>query len=331
MTGAAARGSSSGPGPGPWSAGVDVGGTKVDAALLDADGRVRTAVRTLTRRGVDGVVTSVVEAVERLCAGAGLEPAELACVGVGVPGMVDGASGVVSHAVNLGLDAAPVPLASLLEQRLGVEAVRVENDVNVAALGAAEVLRIEGDLAYLALGTGVAAGLILDGRLRRGHLGVAGEIGHVPWGDRSRLCPCGQRGCLELYASGSALGAAWPSGRGRPAPVELYEAAAAGDAGAVRIRDEHAEAVAMCVRVLVLTTGVRTVVLGGGVSALGTPLLDAVVGVLREAQEQSPFLRSLRLDERVLLAPREGHVAAVGAARLAQDAVVPLTVTEVPA
>lgn len=316
---------------GSWSAGVDVGGTKVDAALLDADGRVRAGVRTLTRRGVDGVVSSVVEAVERLCAGAGLTPAELSCVGVGVPGMVDGASGVVAHAVNLGFGTAPVPLASMLEERLGVETVRVENDVDVAALGAADVLRIEGDLAYLALGTGVAAGLILDGRLRRGHLGVAGEIGHVPWGDRGRVCPCGQRGCLELYASGSAIGAAWPSGRGRPAPVELYEAAAAGDPGAVRIRDEHAEAVAMCVRVLVLTTGVRTVVLGGGVSALGTPLLDAVVGVLRGAQAQSPFLAGLRLDERVLLAPREGHLAAVGAARLARAAVVPAVVTEVPA
>ena len=86
------------------------------------------------------------------------------------------------------------------------------------------------DLAFLALGTGLAAGLLLEGRLRRGSTGGAGEIGHLTLVPDGLPCKCGQLGCLEQYASGSALDTAWPSRYGRPAPEELFAAAEAGDA-----------------------------------------------------------------------------------------------------
>ena len=92
----------------------------------------------------------------------------------------------------------------------------VENDLNAATWGA-HVLSGADDLAYLSLGTGLAAGFVLSGTLRRGAHGAAGEIGHVPVDPAGALCSCGQRGCLELSASGSALSAAWPAdGGGAP-------------------------------------------------------------------------------------------------------------------
>ena len=295
-----------------WSVGLDVGGTKVRGVLLDGAGAVRAGLRRPTRRGAAGVVEATAEVVELLCAEVGVPPLDLAGVGVGVPGLVDPVSGAVSHAVNVGIPEGGVALAPMLSARLGGVPVVVENDLNAAALGAADVLGLGGDLGFLALGTGVAAGLLLGGQLRRGHRGGAGEIGHLPYDLTGPPCPCGQRGCLELYASGTALDAAWP-GDG-PAAVAVHAAAAAGDAAAVRVRDAHAEAVAAAVRVLVLTCDVEHVVLGGGVAEVGPSLRDAVARQLRRRAEAAPFLRSLRIDERLALVPADVPVAPIGAA-----------------
>ncbi len=204
-----------------WSIGLDIGGTKVLGVLLDGAGAVRGTVRVPTRLGTDGVVGAAGEVVDRLCAGAGLAPADLAGVGAGVPGLVDPRSGEVTYAVNLDIAERGVALAPLLADRLRGVRVTVENDHNVAALGAARVLGLDGDLAFLGLGTGVAAGFLLGGRMRRGSRGGAGEIGHIPYDPSGPLCPCGQRGCLEMYASGAAIDAAWPSRNGRPAARAL--------------------------------------------------------------------------------------------------------------
>jgi glucokinase len=301
-------------GAGLWSVGLDIGGTKVLGVLLDDEETVRGTVRVRTRRGTDGVVGAAADVVEQLCAAAGLTPADLTGVGAGVPGVVDPLTGAVSHAVNLGIFDEAVHLAPLLAAALHGVPVTAENDLNVAAVGAARVLGLDGDLAFLALGTGVAAGLLLDGRLHRGNRGGAGEIGHVPYDPAGPRCPCGQRGCLELYASGSALRAAWPSRHGRPAAVELFEAAAGGHPTAVGVRDGFAAAVASAVRLLVLTCDVDHVVLGGGVAEVGAPLLDAVTAQLHAQAAGSSFLRSLQVADRVQLVPGGLPVAPIGAA-----------------
>ncbi len=310
-------------GPRPWSVGLDVGGTKVLGVLLDADGVVRHQLRSATVAGVAGVVGSVVSVVEELAAGAGLAVSELAGVGIGLPGVVDPTDGTVEHAVNLGIEDRTA-LGEIVAARLGVH-VRVENDLTVAVVGAAHTVDGEHaateqdvvhDLAFLALGTGLAAGLLLQGRLRRGSTGGAGEIGHLTLVPDGLPCKCGQQGCLEQYASGSALDAAWPSRYGRPAPEELFAAALAGDARACEIRDQFAWAVAAAVRMLVLTCDVERVVIGGGVSALGQPLLRAVTAELEREAQASPFLASMGLARRVSLAPADVPVGAVGAALL---------------
>jgi glucokinase len=305
-------------GPG-YAVGLDIGGTKVMGVLLDPDDRVVGSVRLPTVHGVDGVVTTALTAVRALAGAAGLAPAQLAGLGVGVPGLVDPVEGRVEHAVNLGLTGTPTPLARLLSEALDGLRVTGENDLNVAALGAAHAVGKGRDLAFLALGTGLGAGLVLDGRVRRGAFGAAGEIGHLTFEPNGPLCACGQRGCLEVYGSGGSIDARWPSDGVTPSPVALFAAAVAGDVRAMAVRDSVLSAVATAVRVLVLTTDVPLVVLGGGVAALGEPLLEGVVAVLDAQAAGSDFLTSIRIPERVVLTPAGVPVGAVGAGLLVRD------------
>lgn len=295
-------------------AGVDIGGSKILAVALDQSNEVRATVRLRTGSGADGVVESAVEAVRRLATRAGVRPEQFHVVGVGVPGLVEPGSGEVSHAVNLGVGDGVLALGPLLAARLEVPVV-VENDVNAAALGAARLLGIpDADLAFLSIGTGLAAGLVTGGRVRRGARGAAGEVGHVPVDPAGPRCPCGQRGCLETLASGSAIAAAWPGQDGLAPATALFAAAAAGDTRAVEVRDRFADNVAAAVRLLVLTCDVETVVLGGGVTEVGIPLLHAVTDALSRQQAGSPFLAALDLPLRVTVVPAGSAVAAIGAA-----------------
>ncbi|QCB94103.1 ROK family protein [Cellulomonas shaoxiangyii] len=314
--------------PPDWAVGVDVGGTKVLAVLLDGDGRVARTHRASTVPGPDGLLDVVATAVQSLATAHGVPLERLAGVGIGIPGVVDPLTGTLEHAVNVGVDR-PFALAAAVSAVLGGRTpVRVENDLNVAVLGAAHTVPGPDragharDLAFLALGTGVAAGLLLDGQLRRGTHRAAGEVGHLTLVPDGLACKCGQRGCVEQYASGSALDAAWPSTDGRPAPAALFEAAAAGDPAAVRLRDRYAWAVGAAVRILVLTCDVDRVVVGGGVSNVGEPLLQAVRRALDAEAAGSPFLASLRLADRVRLAPAGVPVGAVGAALVGRGEVV---------
>lgn len=296
--------------------GLDIGGTKIRGLLLDEDGTRLASARVPTRPGPDGLLSSVIECLDVLAARTGVDRLRPRAIGAGVPGVVDTDAGTVASAVNLDIGTEPFPLGPLLAEMVGCAAVRLENDVNVAAVGVARTLGID-DAAYLALGTGVAAGLVVDGRLLRGHLGVAGELGHVPYGSGGPVCACGQRGCLELFSSGAALTAAWHARGGADASIDVFTAAAHGDQAASRICGEYAEAVATCVQMLVLVCGVRTVVIGGGVADIGRPLHDAVTGALAARAANSPFLAALGLPDRVTLAARGDDVAAFGAALLA--------------
>jgi predicted NBD/HSP70 family sugar kinase len=292
--------------------GVDVGGTKTDAVAVDDTGAVLQQYRLSTGFGAEGVLATTVEAVARLAELSGVQPQSFESIGVGIPGAVDSATGRVTHAVNLGLDG--LELGGELAGRLGTE-VRVENDVNAAAVGAFHLLGTPGvhSMAYLNLGTGLAAGLVLDGRLWRGSRGTAGEIGHIPVDPNGPVCSCGQRGCLEMVASGSAVTRQWPSDHPRPVQA-LFEAADAGDVLAIEVRQRLVDNVASAVRVLVLTVDVDAVVIGGGIASLGAPLLAGVRSALEGWAAVSPFLASLELTDRVRLVPPGFPAAAIGAA-----------------
>lgn len=289
--------------------GLDIGGTKIHAVAIDPAGRVVAQTRVPSGFGPVEVVANAARAALQVTASAGAPQAPLS-VGVGIPGLVDRATGHVRHAVNLGLR--EVDFARELTALVHAP-VTVENDVNAAALGVYRALRSAGALGYVNVGTGLAAGLIVDGRLWRGSRGVSGEIGHLPVDPAGAVCPCGQRGCLETLASGSAIARQWPSSDRHPARA-LFAAADAGDPAATAVRARFADGLAAAVRTIIMAVGVDQVVIGGGLSNLGAPLLADVKAALTTAASRSTLLTSLEMDQRVRLAPSHTPFAAAGAA-----------------
>ena len=297
---------------GPVRIGMDVGGTKTEGVAVDRDGTILARLRQPTQWGPDAVIAGIVETTQALAAEVGFTASDILSVGVGVPGLVDAAHGRVLHAVNLGVES--LDIARLAGAEIGAP-LFVENDVKAAALGAASLRPDTAPMAYLNLGTGVAAGVVTGGRLWRGSRGIAGEVGHIPIEPDGRLCGCGQRGCIETLCGGGAVGRAW--GRGGDYPVlDVYDAADAGDVEARALRADIARGAAAAVSVLVLTTDVETVVIGGGLTALADRLEPDLRAALRMNAAASPFIASLRLDERIELLAPGSPVAALGAALL---------------
>ncbi|MET4157354.1 ROK family protein [Agromyces sp. PvR057] len=295
--------------------GIDIGGTKTAAVAIGADGELSDLVSLPTGFGAPEVVSTALQVVARMSELAGVTAASFSSIGIGIPGAVDSTTGRVEHAVNLGLEG--LDLGPRLSDELGV-AVRVENDVKAAALGAHHLLGVADgitahSMAYLNLGTGLAAGIVLDGELLRGGHGVAGEIGHIPVDPAGVVCGCGQRGCLETLASGSAIARMWPTEHPLPAR-ELFDAADAGDERAIEVRDRFFRGAASAVRLLALTTDVDDIVIGGGLASLGEPLLLGIRRILNEWAGGSPFLASTDLAGRVQVIPLGFPAAAVGAA-----------------
>ena len=290
--------------------GLDIGASKVLGAVVDADGTVIAQSRQDTRPGADGVLASATAVLDSLALR--LDGALPPHIGIGVCGIVDRDRGAVRHAVNLGIGGDWFPLAARLAERTGAT-VLIDNDVNAATWGA-HVLSGADDMAYLSVGTGLAAGFVLSGSLRRGAHGAAAEIGHLPGDPDGPRCSCGQRGCLELSASGSTLAAAWPAEGETPPAAALFAAAAAGNAKAVIIRDRFAAGLADAIRIAGLTVGPAAIIIGGGVANVGEPLLEAVTAALRAQAAGSPFLTALDLAGRVSLLPGQAPAGAIGAA-----------------
>ncbi|KZE89169.1 ROK family protein [Microbacterium sp. TNHR37B] len=291
--------------------GLDVGGTKTDVVAVTPAGEIIARARRPSGWGAEAVVATVIAAVRDLAAESGIAPSSLASIGIGVPGQIVPGTGRVTHAVNLGIE--DLDLAALVGAALGVPTT-VENDVKAATRGALALRGSgRGSLAYLNLGTGVAAGIAMAGEVWRGARGAAGEIGHISIDPHGPECPCGQRGCIEAYAGGGSLARRW--GEPGDLPVrDVFDAAERGDARAIPLRDGLAFGVAAAVRVLVLSADVDTVVLGGGLTALGDRMLRPVLSELETRAAASPFLRSLHLPERVDVLAPGSPAAALGAA-----------------
>jgi glucokinase len=184
--------------------GVDLGGTKVAAALVSADGRTtHRVVRPTVTDSSDTLVAQVADVVHAVLAEAGPDE-RVDAVGIGAAGLVDRDRTTVRFAPNLPL--ADIPLGDLVARETGLP-VKVENDANAAAwaeyrFGAGKRLA---SVAVVTVGTGIGAGIVLDGRLYRGRHGLAAEVGHLVLDPQGPPCPCGGRGCLEAFASGPAL------------------------------------------------------------------------------------------------------------------------------
>jgi len=307
-------------------AGVDVGGTKISVVVTDARDRV------LYERVAPTDPAALVDQIAGLVDDARRELGQdIAAVGVAIPGNVDPEDGSVSMAVNLGIT--HLPLGPMLEAELGLPTF-VEHDARAAAVWLSEQTtngssgRPPASVAFLAIGTGISAGVVLDGTVLRGDNSFAGEVGHVVADPDGALCACGLRGCLETIAAGPAIGRqadeAVAAGRSTvlsssSSAADVFRAGSAGDAVAVEITDRVADHLARAIRSLALTLGVQRVVIGGGVAAAGPALLEPIRTRIALERAASPLVEAALGGATVeLLSPTEAP-GARGAAAIARD------------
>jgi glucokinase len=314
--------------------GVDIGGTKTAILVCGPDGTVRARTIAPTAVGApDRAAAAIAALVSAALGEAGATPADVAAMGIGVPGRVDRETGVVTLAVNLHWH--DLPLGPRLEAALGIPTA-VENDVRAAALGLHR-RRLFGpaeSLAFLAIGTGISAGVVLDGVLHRGAHGLAGEIGHVTIEPDGIRCACGNRGCFETVASGPALVsrtlAGWVSRQNghdaaaansvRETGAEaVYAAAAAGDPVAADVVDAGGRAIAWAIYLLALAYDVERIVIGGGVSHAADSFMVPVRRELDRIRTDSPLAAEILRPDTVQLLPAGADAGAWGAVTIARE------------
>lgn len=292
--------------------GIDVGGTTIKAGRFAADGRL--VDRAILPTPADGA--AIAPAVAAI--GGRLRDDATGAVAAVLPGIVDRARGVVRWSANLGWR--DVPLRSQLERELGVP-VTVEHDVTAAAL--AEHEQTGTDLLYVALGTGIGSAYVVDGKVRRGATGLAGEIGHVMVRSDGEPCACGRTGCLEVYASGSGVARRYAAAAGGAATdVTAVDVVARQgiESLADQIWAEAVEAIAVALADATLLLDPARIVLGGGLAGAGERLSVPVTEALAARLPWRPV-------PPVSISTLGGDAGIRGAARLAMRLVTTGVVT----
>ncbi len=285
-------------------ASVDLGGTNIKGALGTESGEILCTDSTPTQshEGPEAVLERIADLVNALSRQAGHKPAG---VGMGCPGLVDIRSGVTRFFPNLPTQWRDVPVREKLSPKVGCP-VYLLNDVRTATLGELTFGhgRSAGTMAFFALGTGIGGGVAIDGKLRLGPLGAAGELGHqtiLPDGPR---CGCGNRGCLETLASGPAIAAEGirlmqtglaprlfkltGGDASRVTAREMAEAALAGDENVKEAIVRAAQYLGIGVANVVVALHPDLIVLGGGVAQIGDLLFNAVREAVRSRVHMFP-------------------------------------------
>lgn len=308
--------------------GIDIGGTKVAAGVVDQDGRILQHIQKETpSTGPDDVLDAIDGIVAELRRGH-----HIVAVGVGAAGFIDGSQSTVLFSPHLAWR--HEPLRDAVHRRTGLP-VLVDNDANASGwaewrFGAAQN---EPDLVLVTLGTGIGGAIVIDGQPYRGHFGIAGEFGHMQVVPDGRVCECGNRGCWEQYASGNALGkrgrelAATDSELGAKLLAEANDDIAlidgigvsrradAGDAEALGLIADVGDWLGVGIANLAAALDPGIIVVGGGVSDVGEILL----GPARTAFRRTLTGRGFRAEARIVrahLGPEAGLIGAADMARL---------------
>lgn len=311
-------------------AGVDLGGTGIKAVMGTADGRIVAEghIPTLSHEGPQAVLQRIAVLVEQLAQQANGRPV---AVGMGVPGLVDVAHGVTKFLPNMLTQWRDVPAAQTLSDLLQCP-VRILNDARAATLGELKFGRGRDrpslTFAFFGIGTGIGGGVVVDGKLRLGPLGAAGELGHQTVIPDGPLCGCGNHGCLEAVASGPAI--AFEGQRlmriglaprlheivkGHTEAVTTREMVAAAEAGDEAIRDAIIRAVTYLgigVSAVAIALHPELIVIGGGVAEMGAMLFDRVREVVRQRIRMFPA--DTIAIEPSLLGERAGELGALALA-----------------
>jgi len=283
-----------------YVAGIDIGSRSLRFMLGDLRGRVlhRCEERTPTTSR-DAIVHAIVSGVRGAFERAALDPAKLFAIGAGAPGMTDVVRGRVISAVNL-KGWSDVPLRDILQDAYDVPAF-VDNDVNMAALGEQRVGCAKDcpNFVFIALGAGVGAGIVIDGRLHRGSRWYAGEISHMHLDYRRWRVDYGEQGFLESFAGAEAIAREGLRLRRRGAPAlpsadgaaEVFEAARYGDGRAAAVVERVALYLGLAVANIAAVLDPALIVFGGGVSHVGDQLLQPVRDVVSRIVPNVPEIR----------------------------------------
>ena len=294
--------------------GVDLGGTKIEVIALDVHGRERSRIRRATPQGnYDATVREVAAAVDAVESDLG----HRGTVGVGIPGTVSQASGLIKNANSTWLIGRPFDrdLSQALQRP-----VRIQNDANCFAVSeAVDGAGRDASLVFgVILGTGVGGGLVLDRQIVDGPMGITGEWGHVPlpWPEADEwpgpLCYCGRKGCIETFLSGPGMAARYAERIGAPVSADaqaIATAAERGDPAAAAYMATYCDRLARGLSCVINIVDPEVIVLGGGLSKLAM--------LYEEVPARLPrYVFSDRVDTRIL-APRHGDSSGVrGAAWL---------------
>jgi glucokinase len=314
-----------------FAIGIDIGGTKIAGALVDAEGQIIKESRVPSpAQDAEALVDAVVGLIEELSEGH-----QVLGAGIAAAGFIDAQQSNIIYAPNINWR--NEPFKARLEAKLSIPVI-IENDANAA--GWAEYRYGAGKgyqhMVMLTIGTGVGGAVIVDGKMLRGGFGIAGELGHLRLVPNGLPCGCGQSGCLESYGSGTALlksakalaDSGDPDGSklrelqaatGQLTGQEVYQAILESDPGALRLLAELGDWLGQGVASLTAVLDPQIVVIGGGVSAAGDLLLEPI----REAYLRHLPARGFRPELAVVAAELVNDAGVVGAADLARVSLSP--------
>ena len=304
--------------------GIDLGGTNIVAGVVDENYKiVATAqVKTNCPRPAEDIVNDMAVAAKAAVENAGLKLSDIASMGVGSPGAIDPVNGVVCYANNL--DFYGVPMAAMLKEKLGVD-FYIENDANAAAYGEYVAGAAKGakNAVCITLGTGVGAGIVIDGKIYSGSNFGGAEVGHTVISVDGPQCTCGRKGCFEVYSSATGLVrmtkealAANPESamkdEERISARTAFNYMRAGDATAKQVVDDYIKYLAAGITNTINIFQPDILCIGGGVCNEGDPLLVP----MKEIVKKEVYTRNSAKNTEIVIAKLGNDAGIIGAAFL---------------
>ena len=308
--------------------GVDIGGTKITVIVVDENEQELANLTSATDVSTkENTLNSIVNAIQDTLAVAKVSLDSVVGIGIGIPGKINPVDGSVEFAVNLNWIS--YPAGQHLEEILGVPCY-LKNDVQLAALGIHYFYYSDiQNLIYVAVGTGVAAGIILNQKLHRGSNGMAGEFGHMVVDPNGPKCKCGNQGCLETYIAGPAYTTAALQAKegllvemrqnGPVTAVSVFKAAQQNDATAQEIINNAGAMLGRGLQNLIMAYDPDKIIIGGGVSQARAPFLQAILREWDRQNTLSPLAADLLKEDKIELAPQNRNFGAWGGIALVES------------
>jgi len=308
-------------------AGFDIGGTNIKGVITDDTGRIRKYRDTATPADAKGIDKALADMIVSLTSSASVSKDLISAIGIGAAGSIDRNKGIVITSPNI-----PAwknyPICRNVEKLTGIK-VYLENDATAACAGVwwHTIKDKYSNWIMLTLGTGIGGGAVIDGRLFTGQTGSSMEVGHMSLDPQGPLCPCGNRGCFELYSSATALvkhvklkmksfpsSALKPVNNGELTAKKIYEAALIGDTLALEGINHVSVYLGIGIANLINIFNPEAVIIGGGLSQASKLLFPKMKEVIKERA-----MKGLKENVKFIAVKEQSMIAALGAAKIARD------------